>query len=1071
MQSPYSFLLAAFAAFLPAMGRAVTLTDLIADRPLIDIQCEGDTGNAGSLTLAGPNGETGTGDDSYNGLISESSTGIINIGTSGLAAWNPASQAVDLDYCPYIAARSITDALGRAGAIYPTAWTLVARVMMPEAENTVVLAIGENHRDSGHNLQGALVVTTGALAEERGDSASGDDRTGDEVRFWHIPGTVDYAHASQNQVSPLATQKVACATDSYHLLTVRHDAGEVTFFLNDRLIAKATVADAIAPGIQFGQLLGGEAISEAFRQDRFETVGNITNDGGIDFLLFYDRALTDAEVHGLARAYPYIHRDGGYHGNAIRYEDSTVRYIRRIEGGKTENWRQENAWVRQYTWDGQWWPDLDGADDPWFGESPVEANRYDEPAEGAIVAIECLGEGRATLLVNTERGGLFPSADRTYAQLDVSGEGMVEILPCEGWESAADAQSITLDPTRASGYRYGSLHFTGSANDALGLETTGYEATHTGIFRTDAEVAASVCDLSNDTVTLRGGPSVTFLADAARARGLAGPVIDCRLTRQISGEGQDGGALVANPEANADYGQVSTLVYVETYRPEDTWLITDTTDANAPGSVVFAADGLSARYTNQDFPLYLDLADKNASGTLAGQNWRRGAYDGEKAADGDSGVAAHLHIRLADGQDDALTLDTAKRAKALIVEMPLSDAAGAEESLSLIASGEGDLLTLSEALTVDGRLAVYADGRDAVAFADAALTGAGTLAAGATTFGEASIAAIESRGTLIFTQDLPSTGLSAVSGATLTATRPIAAKSLTLADGSRLDCATATDTAPAFTVGTVEAVGSVRVKAPEGAHEGLVFLRTEETEADMASRAAFDAAHQDGNLWDIRLRVNELGSDYSFDAPGLAVPVNPTDTADGNVWPEAVEDALIDAYQAANLIGGGAEGYTRAKTKTLSAEDIAAAYGCFGGVAAFATSAKALAARLPQDGVSDDGAVADLLMAYEFGISRVTLAQAEDGQPHALVEVTLRNDLGTHFADRAFVDVSAPERTPSYAEGTELVFFVNGQRCDATEDASGRLAAGRALIRRFRIPLTALPEGSAQISVRAIRPE
>ena len=1096
----------------PADNAALTA---LLEEALINVQCEhpsnandGITINTGRLSL----GDGGTDDNSTNGLVSDFADPegtVAEYESAFLDAWNPASKAVDLDYRPYIAAGTLMNAMRNANLadaddFHIPEWTVSTRVMMPEYPNSAVLALGANHNGvpEGFRAFGSLVVATGAQADNRGDSANGDDYTGDELVLWYISdgdyGKDEEGHvlgAVSNTVHELGRVKVPCLTDSFHLLTVRYADRHVELFLNDRLVVSANLPEGkpeIAPGLQYGQLMGGSNISDMFFDDyypaHFNKVGGDTvftdweDDGGIDFLLFYNRPLTNEEVYTLARAYPYIHKDEGRHGTGSEYT-ANVRYVRQVtvnEGDYAElNWVSDGAWVRQYTWEGRWWPALDGSDNTWWNPNPVDDNRYDEPAEGAIVAIECVGTGTVKFLVNTEKGGLFHSADRTYAQLEVTGNGTVKIGPCSGWETTPGGL-ITLDSTRASGYRYGTLYFTGSANDDLGLETTAHNATATGIFRTNAEVAASVCDFSNDIVLLRGGPTVTFLADEARVRGLEGPVVKCQLTQEISGDAGNRGTLGTNPDVNLDYGQVSEAVYVPTYEEDDDWLITDKTKITENGQDVsiFSRQGLVAWYFKQIEPIYLDLADvpESAGGSesedehaFSKQPWRRGGYDGEQIAEDEVEEAfqhaARLNVRLVDSKTvSPLIVNAAKRAKSLTVELP--DGGKKGDVLRLVA--RNGLLTLSETLDVDGTLRVFDYDKkvDAVAFLTGTkLTGTGTLAACNMTFSglDIDIGTIRSEGTLTFGQDVPNTTLAAAGGATLTTTAPNRqAKSLNLNAKSILDCTTATAEAPAFTVETVEATLPVRVKAPDNAFHGLVFLHSEEKTADMHSREAFQAAHKDGDKWDIRVDVVEDGSNFFFDEAGFAEPAAPTDGTAGeeNTWAAELEETLIDIYQSENLIGGEAEGYTQGKEKVLSASDISDALLCFRNVAALATHGEGTPSTRAAAAHSDDyAAVADLIVAYEFGISRATIVKDEAGNEQVLVEVTLRNDLATYFADR--VDhIKDPSE------------FTNADKTADIENATPAYAEGTTLARRFRIPLSAFPETERlEFSVRAVPPE
>lgn len=1144
------------------------LTALL-EEALINVQCEGTTANTGSLSL----GDGNTGNNGTNGLVSEGAwlDTILNVSTAFFDAWNPASQCVDFAYLPYIGASTLMNAMRSAGLAGENdfcvpEWTISTRVMMPEYEDTVVLAIGANHSglDDGYQALGSLVVAVEKIADNRGNSANGDDTTGDTLRLWYITdGT--YGHDGEghevditNQVQGLGRAKVPCLTDSFHLLTVRYKDHHVDLFLDDRLVISRDIPTKegapgpldIAPGLQYGQLMGRSNISSEFDEwfPYFKTVEDRLdgNDGGIDFLLFYNRLLSNEEIYTLARAYPYIHRDEGNHGSWVESENSYVRYIRRvnvdINGYAELNWVSDGAWVRQYTWNGTWWPSLDGDEDD------VNANRYDEPAEGSIVAIECVGGGTVKFLVNTEkidfiaeseegeeRAG-FPSADRTYSQLEVTGEGTVKIGPCSGWESTT-GDSTTLDSTRASGYQYGTLYFTGGAGDDLDPDLDGDRGesnnTAAAIFETNAEVWASVCDFSNDEVQLKGTPQVTFHADTARVRGLEGPVVKCQLTQRITGDaGESHGSLGKNATVNLDYAQASEAVCVPTYDENDTWLITDKTEVHNLSNTdafVFSRTGLVAWYFNQIEPLYLDLAEVTPEGESGADDhffserlpWRRGGYEGELADKEEFQHAAHLNVLLRRGaadskQDVRLSLPATKRVQTLTIDQPPASEGKELGLLRLDAKTTETLLTISKKLEANGVLRAYNGTETTVGDSNtlagdttldtvkllngASLTGTGTLAVCNTTFSglDIDIGTIRSQGKVTIAQDVPETTLAASADATLSTDKPSRkAKALTLNEGSTLDCSAATMTEPAFVVsGKVTATKRVRVTAPADAKHGLVFLRSGENTANMDSRAAFQAAHGENDRWDIRVDVVENGSVFFFDEAGFAEPTAPTDGIAGNEnkWAAELEETLIDIYQSENLIGGEAEGYTQGKEKVLSASDISDALLCFRNVAALATHGEgtpSTRAAAETEHSDDYAAVADLIVAYEFGISRATIVKDESGNEQVLVEVTLRNDLATDFAGRVdhikdpaeFTDTDTTENiedaTPAYADGTTLVFSVNGQPIAAesvTEEIEATRTAGTSLTRRFYIPLSAFSEAATdaerlEFSVRAEPPK
>ena len=199
------------------------------------------------------------------------------------------------------------------------------------------------------------------------------------------------------------------------------------------------------------------------------------------------------------------------------------------------------------------------------------------------------------------------------------------------------------------------------------------------------------------------------------------------------------------------------------------------------------------------------------------------------------------------------------------------------------------------------------------------------------------------------------------------------------------------------------ALADVDVSLPENTEEGLVFLRSDETKLNWTARARLLATDPAKTRWDVLLRYRRNaeeateGTNYLVGAVGLDVP-NPDGLPDDirpgdddlvdNEWPDgtgdnpAIDDEVTDQIQDGGNVAGEAEGYTKANTQWLMAPDIANAYACFGNV--WTLAPRALSAD------SEDYATRDLLMAYEFGISRMAFSQNND---YIVVEATLRNAL------------------------------------------------------------------------------
>ncbi len=337
------------------------------------------------------------------------------------------------------------------------------------------------------------------------------------------------------------------------------------------------------------------------------------------------------------------------------------------------------------------------------------------------------------------------------------------------------------------------------------------------------------------------------------------------------------------------------------------------------------------------------------------------------------------------------------------------------------------------------------------------LYGEGPYRAGKTTFAYdldgSTIATVESLGELTFSaeQSLPETDLVATPGASIVqagADAPFAVKSLTLqgkgstfrfnstavdvaeslslATDAVLDCTgMAEGASPSVRdVATDDGTGAdIDILLPANAQDGLVFLRSEEPDFNWIARArllASSTANLQITRWDVRLDHEGIdGTNYRIATPNLDVPNfddRPEDIPEEdrpgegeNEWPEGSEDEIVEDIIIDGHIAGEAEGYTMANHKWLMAPDIANAYACFGSVWTYA--------RRNNDRASEDYATIDLLMAYEFGISR--MAFTADGR-HILAEVTLRNALADcdYFTDEQLQGAGALE--PIFLPGVKV---------------------------------------------------
>ena len=1104
----------------------------------VDIEFNNTSLNTGWAILTGPNGETGS-PEKHNGMLrgDDNSDAIF---TSGYAdVWNPVGRGAELDRRPYISVKSID---------YPEEWTLVTRLRMPEYSDMSVLTIGANYVDTtggtGADYSGyaVLALATGALQDRGTHVGHLDDNASDVLNLWFFS-----ENTCADDWRPLTSVSVPNLTDSFHLLTIRYDHGRVALFMDEHQVLDVMLpaGTKLGPGLQFGSLMGGANVDPSLR-GKFRWMDDVTGlePGTIDFLRLYDGLLPNSAITELAAAYPYVHKE-----REVAYIND-VRYTRDLTGGVVD-WVSLGAWRRQ-TKSG-----------PGIASAWLSSGTYDEPAEGAQVVLYCSAD--TTIRINTQKGGNFPSANRTYAQLIMRGEdtatsvgrdfGTATFVPCDGWET----------PNEDGSYTYGRIIFSGGSGDKV-VQHTGEEDGGAGsdasYFFTDTYIHASVCDLSRDGISLKDNKEVTIYADEGLMRGEEDTLHAVKhLTGPVSGTG----TFTKSTSVNSKYGQKSDYVLVDYFDPdEDHWLINDITVANN-GTIDHPPrmdTGLFAEFTKIPGPLYLELSRSELNGTvgnLAEQPWYRFGYKDDDASVTASGLmpapaleqdfarADGLYIRLKDGTHDTLRVDNAGAVTLpyLVVEAPLDDNV-AEESLAILPSTGGDRqITFSEAIATARPLTVYdatsagntgADGigmkPHEVKIPDTTggtvtliqggtrLYGEGPYRAGKTTFAYdldgSTLATLESLGELTFSaeQSLPETDLVATPGASIVqagADAPFAVKSLTLqGEGSTfrfnstavdvaeslslatdavLDCTQLTEGA-APTVRDVvtddETGANIDLLLPGNAQDGLIFLQSEEPDFNWIARArllASSTANLQITRWDVRLDHEGIdGTNYRIATPNLDVPNfddRPEDIPEEdrpgegeNEWPEGSKDEIVEDIIIDGHIAGEAEGYTMANHKWLMAPDIANAYACFGNV--WTLAPRALSAD------SEDYATRDLLMAYEFGISRMAFTENSDS---IVVEVTLRNALAdcNYFTDEQLQGAGALK--PTYKAGVALTIVGDeGTALTGVKEITAAEAQGHGFTpienpnetsRWFLVPynVTNFPEGTAtNLTVRALPP-
>lgn len=1100
----------------------------------VDIEFNDTSLNTGWATLTGPNGETGS-PDRHNGML-RGDDNSDEVFTSGYAdAWNPVGRGAEIDRRPYISVKSIE---------YPEEWTLVTRIRMAEYSDMSVLTIGANYTDttggSGVDLsdRAVLALATGQL-QERFGVIHLNDNDSDVLNCWFFPENTCSA-----DWEPLTSVSVPNLTDSFHLLTIRYDHGRVALFMDENQVLDVMLpaGTKLGPGLQFGSLMGGANVDSSLR-DKFDWISDAarTQPGAIDFLRIYDGLLPNSAITELAAAYPYVHkeREGAYIND--------VRYTRDLTGGVVD-WVSPGAWRRQ-TKSGP------GIASAWLG-----SDTYDEPAEGAQVVLYCSAD--TTIRINTKKGGNFPSANRTYAQLIMRGEdtatsvgrdfGTAMFVPRDGWET----------PNEDGSYTYGRIIFSGGSGDKV-VQHTGEEDGGAGsdasYFFTDSYIHASVCDLSRDGISLKDNKEVTIYADEGLMRGEEDALHAVKhLTGPVSGTG----TFTKSTSVNTKYGQKSDYVLVDYFDPDDaTWLISDVTVANnGPITESPRMDtGLFAEFTKIPGPLYLELSRDELNGTvgnLAAQPWYRFGYKDDDASVTASGLvpepalsqdfarADGLYIRLKEGTHDTLRVDSAGAVTLpfLVVEAPKNDDVNTESLAILPSTGGDQRITFSETVATARPLTVYDPtaagytGADGIGMMPREVTlpdttggtvtliqggtrlyGEGPYRAGKTTFAYdldgSTIATLESLGELIFSaeQSLPKTDLVATPGASIVQAgtdAPFAVKSLSLtgkgstfrfdstaidvaetlslASGATVDCTGMTEGA-APTVRDVvtddETGANIDVLLPGNAQDGLIFLQSEEPDFNWIARArllASSTANLQITRWDVRLDHEGIdGTNYRIATPNLDVPNfddRPEDIPEEdrpgegeNEWPEGSEDEIVEDIIIDGHIAGEAEGYTKANTQWLMAPDIANAYACFGNV--WTLAPRALSAD------SEDYATRDLLMAYEFGISRMAFTQ--DGN-HIVIEATLRNAL----ADCPYFDPTllqgADKHKPIFLTGVTVAIvgkdgtpIKGAQEIDAeTAEANGFTpnVSANETSRWFLVPYNedTFPEGTAtNLTVRA----
>ena len=463
----------------------------------IDIEFNGDTKNTGWFTLGDYEGNPVNTPDQrnrYNGLLAgdvpyvvleQNPTTTPTITTSHQADFTASSHpyaefgSLPLHYRPYVALASLE---------YPEAWTVSLRLSAPDAARTCILALG-------HNYTG----TTAGIPKYEGDVYSlifATGETANEICLWVVPGLEGEGVSGTvaRPKAPAFTVTLADATTAQHTFSVICDGKTMNLYVDGAWLGEHTLPGGhLSNGLQVGVQLGGSSIPVNLETGFADAVG-VEDGGSIDFLRFYKGAMPSSAMVEIADRTPYVRENLRY----VRYVPITSApdgFTKTVPAGG-ETWIQSGAW-REETWDAekqQWNP----------------GDYADQPAEGAECRI-LVAAGEHALQVNVERqvtgetdgDGLavpaehyFYSPNRTYASLVVRAQDAADsaatlrLVPLGVTEKeTADTETDTTRPWESqltgsdwfkvpeestpgnrTGFRYGTLRFTGGANDPINDE-------------------------------------------------------------------------------------------------------------------------------------------------------------------------------------------------------------------------------------------------------------------------------------------------------------------------------------------------------------------------------------------------------------------------------------------------------------------------------------------------------------------------------------------------------------------------------------------------------------------------
>ena len=528
--------------------------------------------------------------------------------------------------------------------------------------------------------------------------------------------------------------KVADAQSAPHVFSVVCDGATLNLYMDGAWLNAINVPDqTLSGGLQLGQQLGGSRVSASARSRAGDVA--VADGGAVDYIRFYKGAFPETAMVEMADRTPYVRENLRY----VRYVPRMTMppdlelgdYEKPAEQPENETWIQENAWLEQ-TWDGTKW---------------VNRALVDQPAEGAECRI-LVAAGEHAIQVNVERqveakaadgtvtnaGRYFYSPNRTYASLVVRAQdaatsaATLRLVPygvtkpesgdtmnARPWEtqlleSAWFKVPEESSPGNRTGFRYGTLRFTGGAGDPItsdpaitNFHGAGYliDAASVGV---DGIYDAGVCYLSKYAqVVLQANETDALLQstlEMVAGRSLTRGVMDEVARWQLTGPVVLRGTATLDDHVLGHDGvpedQDSEDVWVPFFGANSTWKFYDDTRVEGGtdnGNGV--KSGLFARGVRATGRLYLDFTAANGQAqykeghNFSQQAWYRYNYEGETApgatgktaeeanAD-DFAQAVAFQIRLSSKADEIVTLTLDKVPDADVQTFYVEEAAETE---------------------------------------------------------------------------------------------------------------------------------------------------------------------------------------------------------------------------------------------------------------------------------------------------------------------------------------------------------------------------------------------------------